>query len=210
MIAEKPGVGVEGIPFRTQGPQGHSCRDRVSRGQLAGHADRGRHVPCPGAAGAVGQYLREMSAEAHRGPEFSAESLFENPVARFLASVWPHEVSLVTPGISNAFADIPASSGAEFPAAVQSIERFIVPFDCWSMLDFGLYGDEDGQPKLSHIDNKSKAEALLTLLDRSIGPWEGAVVPHDLVDALDQIRSASADLTSTQQFRRLATLARRH
>ena len=161
------------------------------------------------AAGTVGQFLREVSAGGTNDASLSAENLFNLAVAPFLESVWPQEKSLSTPGISKSLVEIPAAAGDQFSAAVRSIERFIVPFDCWSTLDFGLYGDEAGKPKLSQINNKEKAEALLKLMDLSIGTTDGAVVPHDLSDALDQVRDVSAELANSRTYRRLGTLARR-
>jgi hypothetical protein len=77
------------------------------------------------------------------------------------------------------------------------------------MVDYGLYGEEDGKPKLSSIDNRDKASAFLRLLDLTIGTAEGSVIPHDLAEALDQVRKVASKLTESQVFRRLATAARR-
>ena len=59
------------------------------------------------------------------------------------------------------------------------------------------------------IDNKEKAEALLTLLDLTIGSADGSVIPGDLADALDKIRIEAPKLEQERRFRRLATAARR-
>ena len=92
---------------------------------------------------------------------------------------------------------------------MDAIERFLVPFECWSIIDYGLYGEEDGEPKLSGIDNHVKAAAFLRLLDLTIGTAEGSVIPYDLADALDQVRRVAPHLSEQQVFRRLATAARR-
>jgi hypothetical protein len=84
-----------------------------------------------------------------------------------------------------------------------------VPFECWSMFDYGLYGDDGGVKKLSMIDEETKATALLRLLDLTIGTSEGAVIPYDLTDALDQIHSVAPHLTESVSYRRLSTAARR-
>jgi hypothetical protein len=96
----------------------------------------------------------------------------------------------------------PASFGGDpqllaFAEAVSAIERFLVPFECWSMLDYGLYGDEDGAKKLSTIDSETKASALLRLLDLTVGTSDGVVVPYDLTDALDQIRLVAPHLVNS-------------
>ena len=92
---------------------------------------------------------------------------------------------------------------------MDAIERFLVPFECWSMSNYGLYGEEDGKSKLSSIDNHVKADAFLRLLDLTIGTAEGSVIPYDLADALDQVRRVAPNLAENQVFRRLATAARR-
>jgi hypothetical protein len=137
------------------------------------------------------------------------EDLFRAAAAPFLREVWPQERSLATPGVSRALADLPATAKEAFAEAVASIERFLVPFECWSMLDYGLYGEEGGNPKLSTIDNPEKAAAFLQLLDLTIGRGEGSVIPYDLADALDQVQRVAPNLSENQVFRRLATAARR-
>ncbi len=173
------------------------------------------------AANAIQQFVRDLSAkslgeEAER--EESAEgskdtataaTLFRSAAAPFLREVWPQERSLATPGVSRALADLPATSGEAFAEAVEAVAPFLVPFECWSMLEYGLYGDEAKQRKLDIIDTEEKAKALLRLLDLTIGFSEGAVVPYDLTDALDQVSRAAPGLSSTKTFRRLETAARR-
>lgn len=162
------------------------------------------------AANAVQQFVRELSAHPP-DDEYatSATDLFRSAAAPFLREVWPQERSLATPGVSKALADLPAVSGEAFKEAVSVIERFLVPFECWSMLDYGLFGDEGDEKKLSIIDDEAKAKALLRLLDLTVGASDGAVVPYDLTDALDQIRSVAPHLVDSPTFRRLSTAARR-
>jgi hypothetical protein len=162
------------------------------------------------AANAVQQFVRELSAQPTQdGEPRSAASLFWSAAAPFLRDVWPQERSLATPGVSKALADLPATSREAFADAVEAIERFLVPFECWSMLDYGLYGDEGETKKLSMIDDEAKAKALLRLLDLTVGTSEGAVVPYDLTDALDQVRSVAPHLVDSVSYRRLSTVARR-
>lgn len=139
----------------------------------------------------------------------SAAALFRTAAAPFLREVWPQERSLATPGVSGALADLPATSGEAFAEAVDTIARFLVPFECWSMINYGLYGDEGKAKKLAIINDEARAQALLKLLDLTIGTSEGAVIPHDLPDALDQIQSVEPALAATPIYRRLATAARR-
>jgi hypothetical protein len=162
------------------------------------------------AADAVQRFVHDVSRD--RGGERTApspEQLFQLAAAPFLQQVWPQERSLATPGVSAALADLPATSRGAFADCVGAIERFLVPFECWTLVDYGLRGEEGGRPRLSIIDDQEKADALLRLLDLTVGAGEGAVIPHDLADALDQIRETAPKLAETQAFRRLATAARR-
>jgi hypothetical protein len=162
------------------------------------------------AANAVQMFVQQVSAgPARDGEPPSAATLFRSAAAPFLREVWPQERSLATPGVSKAFADLPATTQEAFAEAVNAIERFLVPFECWSMLDYGLYGGEGDNKKLLMIDDEVKANALLRLLDLTVGTSEGAVVPHDLTDALDQVRSVAPHLADSVSYRRLSTVARR-
>ncbi|MEN6578587.1 MAG: hypothetical protein ABFD90_19735 [Phycisphaerales bacterium] len=162
------------------------------------------------AAEVLQRFIRDnsMPRDGGQAPP-SPEQLFRSATAPFLREVWPQERSLTTPGVSKAMADLPAATKDALPEAVDAIERFLVPFECWSMLEYGLYGEEGGKPKLSNIDNQKKAAAFLRLLDLTVGKTEGSVVPHDLADALGQIHKVSPKLTETPEFRRLAAAARR-
>lgn len=162
------------------------------------------------AANAIQQFVRELSANKSGAAEApSAADLFRSAAAPFLQRVWPQERSLATPGVSGALADLPATSGEAFAEAVDAIERFLVPFECWSILDYGLHGEDAEKRKLAIIDNEAKARALLHLFDLTIGSSEGAVIPYDLTEALDQIRSVAPELTKGPIYRRLSTAARR-
>lgn len=161
-------------------------------------------------ADAVQRFVQDVSS--HREGEqthLSPEELFRTAAAPFLQQVWPQERSLVTSSVSRALAILPATAQAAFAEAVNAIERFLVPFECWSMNDYGLYGEKDGETNLSSINNHAKAAAFLRLLDLTIGTAEGSVIPYDLADALDQVRRVAPNQEKNQVFRRLATAARR-
>ena len=160
-------------------------------------------------AGTVQRFVEATSSGEQASQAPTREQVFRVAAKPFLQKIWPQERSLTTPGVSKALADLPASAGTAFADAVTVIERFLVPFDCWSMLDYGLYGDEGGKRKLARIDNEEKGTALLLLLDRTIGDTENAVIPMDLGDALDQVRKVAPTLVDSPTFRRLATFSRR-
>jgi hypothetical protein len=162
------------------------------------------------AANAIQRFVRDLSKRDGSGqPAQSAANLFRESAAPFLRETWPQERSLATPGISAALADLPAVSGEAFVEAVAAIERFLVPFECWSLLNYGLYGNDGESRRISLIDNEPKARALLRLLDLTIGDSEGSVVPHDLSSALEQVKNVAPNLSEIPVYRRLSTLARR-
>jgi hypothetical protein len=162
------------------------------------------------AANAVQQFVRDLSTQRREDENApAAADLFRSSALPFLRDVWPQERSLATPGVSGALSDLPAASGEAFAEVVDAIERFLVPFECWSMVNYGLYGEDGEAKKLAVIDNEAKAKALLRLLDLTVGTSEGAVVPYDITDALDQIQSVAPALFNSQAFRRLSTIARR-
>lgn len=156
------------------------------------------------AADAVQRFLAEVPGE-----QLTPEELFQTAVLPFLHEVWPQERSLVTRGISAAFARIPASVMGVFANAVNSIERFLVPFECWGMYEYGLEMDEGERSDLAKIDNTEKSTALTRLLDLTIGSTEGAVIPQDLSLALERIREVAPKLVDNRVYRRLAACARR-
>jgi len=158
-------------------------------------------------ADAVPRFVNDMSSSQRPGE--SPEELFRSSAQPFLQQVWPQDKSLVTPGVSKAFAGLPAVTRDAFAEAVDAIERFLVPFECWSMLDYALFGSEGENKKLFLINDQRKAEALIKLFDMTIGTAEGAIVPYDLPDALEQILSVAPRLANDKSFRRLATLARK-
>ena len=139
---------------------------------------------------------------------------FLSAVKPFLQHVWPQERSLATSGVSHHFSRLPAVSGEAFAETVDEVARFLVPFDCWSLLDYGFnesgLSEDFGMPRLSDaVDDPPKAHALLRLLDLTVGDSQDAVIPDDLSTALYRIESKAPRLTSGPAFRRLAAAARR-
>ncbi len=157
------------------------------------------------AADAIQIFVRDVSYNREKQDiQFSPAQIFRLAAMPFLKEVWPQERSLATPGVSRALADLPANTKEDFTEAVNVIERFLVPFDCWSLLDYGLFKSE-----ISIIDDEEKAKACLRLLEHTIGRSEHSVVPCDLADALDRIQMIAPNLGKDNRFRRLETLARR-
>ncbi len=159
----------------------------------------------------ITRFVNDLSEPSDQEPDPpSREDLFLSAAKPFLVQVWPQERSLASPGVSAGLSRLPAAARGEFAEAVNAVERFLIPFDCWSMLEYGLYGnDDDEMPKLSMIEDEARAEALLGLLDRTVGTAEDSVIPLDLGDALDQIRGVAPNLPQASEYRRLETAARR-
>ena len=161
---------------------------------------------------AVRIYQDETPEKAER-PRTAAE-VFRSAVRPFLQQAWPQERSLGTPTVSHELSGIPAVTGEAFEEAVEEIERFLTPFDCWSMLDYGFYdngetGDETTPQLSTMIDDEPNARALLRLLDRTIGDAQNAVIPYDLSLALNRIEAVARKLAKDPAFRRLSAAARR-
>ena len=164
------------------------------------------------AALAIRQF-QDYEYKVDRGPH-TARISFLSAVKPFLEHVWPQERYLATAGVSHQLACLPAVSGEAFSEAVDEIERFLVPFDCSSMLSYGfLEGDMSEQlrmPQLSEaIDDAPKALAFLRLLNLTVGDTQYAAIPDDLGVALDRIESVAPSSISEPAFRRLAAAARR-
>lgn len=158
------------------------------------------------AAHAVSRIQKEWPSDRH--PLGTAEDVYRRAIAPFMTLVWPQERSLASPGTASEFADVPAASKDEFSNAVRILTRFLVPFDCWSMADYGLREQNDDDEPLRMIDDAEKGGALIDLLDLTIGTADGAVVPYGLGRALQHIRNVAPRLAETPKYRRLAAAAR--
>lgn len=138
----------------------------------------------------------------------SAEERFDRIVVPFFRAVWPQERTLASPETSEHLAALPIAAGQRFVQAVELIAEFLSPFDCWTLSDYGAY-DEDPRAGIAVVRGPAAAEAFLTLLDRTIGGTERAVVPYHLDRALDFISRQSPLLVRSAEFQRLLSLARR-
>lgn len=151
----------------------------------------------------------EAAASAGQGAPPSREEIFDRAAQPFLASVWPRERSSVTPAVAEAFASIPAACGRRFTAAVATIRRYLMPFDSWSMHDWGLLADDMRAVRADTIVGKEEAAAALELLHLSISEAPDARPPVGLDAVLDHISSQNRTLGRDPRFVRLATMARR-
>ena len=86
------------------------------------------------AAEAIVWYVKNASGEGIT----PAHALFEDAVAPFINDVWPKELALVVLGTAYEFAALPVAAGEAFEDAVESIERFLMPFQCESLSHYGF------------------------------------------------------------------------
>lgn len=162
------------------------------------------------AANVVQEFVKDLfTDDSDTSEKPSASDLFYSAAKPFLREVWPQERSLVTAGVSKAFSELPATTRKAFVEAVSSVERFLMPFDSWSMHEYGFFDYDGAEMSLGFIDCSEKAEAFLPLLDLTIGHSADATIPYDLSDALNQIIKIVPSLAGDQAYRRLATAARR-
>ena len=143
----------------------------------------------------------EENTDAHRSRR---AELYRSTVGPFLQTTWPQEVSLSTPGVSRAFSRIPTVAGNAFVDAATTVARFLLPYDCWSMLDYGFHPSADRE-SLDLIEGPERADALLNVLDRTVGTAPSAVVPLELGDALARIEQVAPELGTTRAYRRLVS-----
>lgn len=160
------------------------------------------------AVGILSRFLFEVSkGEGNKDPSVTPEFLWSISVKPFIEDIWPKERSLTTPIIAREFAHLPAASRGRFAEAVECIERFLVPFDCHSMLSFNLHGKDDGVDVLKNVISSPKAaKALLGLLDRSIAYTDRPTRPYELMEALSHIKTIDPALEDDPCFIRLSML----
>ena len=156
----------------------------------------------------AGAIVRFANAEHQPPGPVSKEDLFQSVARPFLENVWPQERSLASSSVCEELARFPVAAGKKFAEAVNAIERFLAPFDCWSLRSYDFRNTGEG-PTLAMIDEEPKARALLRLLDLTISRADNATIPFYLGDALEQIRRIAPKLVQSQAYRRLATAARR-
>jgi hypothetical protein len=135
--------------------------------------------------------------------------VFFRTIQPFFQRIWPLELSLATPGVAKALASLPAACGSAFVDACAVIERLIVPFETWTLMDFGIVHMGGGGERIVGIGDAGQANAILSLVDRAIGYADNVRVPHDLHYLLDHVRNIAPGLERSRTFERLQTLTRR-
>ena len=157
------------------------------------------------------RFLKERVGEQKDEPSGAPDPalLFFRTIEPFFRKIWPLELSLATPGVARALASLPAACGSAAADAYAVIERFIVPFETWTLMDFGIVRMEGGGERIIGISDADQASAILSLVDRAIGYAEDARVPRDLHYLLDHVRNIAPALERSRTFERLQTLTRR-
>lgn len=138
------------------------------------------------------------------------EKTFTSAVLPILEGGWPRDRSVQSSEVADAFAALPAAADTAFSEAVAALGDYLMPFDVWSLWEYRLYAREEGRGReLKFPRTQAEAKSMLTLLDRTIGEEEGAVVPHDLDVALTAMLARWSGAVKDRRFARLAALARR-
>lgn len=130
-------------------------------------------------------------------------------VAHLFQEVWPKELTLSSRQVSENLAKLPAAAGPYYAAAAELVLPYLMPFDCWSLWDYGILDRNGDDDKFAVIDDHSKASALLSILEKTIGNEEGAIVPSGLEAVLLHIAKLAPKLEKDIRFQRLVTASRR-
>ncbi|RVP63947.1 hypothetical protein CN071_19020 [Sinorhizobium meliloti] len=128
-------------------------------------------------------------------------------IKELFESVWPKELTLSSPALSDALADFPAAAGPNFAEAANLVLPYLMPFECWSLYEYGVLDRTDKQ--ISRVDSPEDAAAFLSILDKTVGAEEGAIIPNGLDRALRHIVEKSPRLEKDTRYQRLLTLSRR-
>lgn len=134
---------------------------------------------------------------------------FRRAVEPVLRKVWPQERIVDRPSVAEAMAQIPAAAGGAFADAYRAIKRFLCPFKVYTIRDYGFGRAEPRGRMFDWMESRAEAEALLSLLDLTVGEGDEARAPLDVDEALERIRTVAPPLAQEPAFRRLETLQRR-
>ncbi len=130
-----------------------------------------------------------------------AKSIFQD--------VWPKELTLTSRAVSEELAKFPAAAGDYYAEAAALVLPYLTPFDCWSLWDYGLGDVDESESQFEIVDSPAKAAALLSILDKTVGGEDGAIIPDRIEDVLLHLASIAPKLEKDARFQRLVTLNRR-
>lgn len=152
--------------------------------------------------------IQRFISEVKKPEGLGGGSWFIEAAKPFIDEFWPKEMTLRSSGVAREFADLPASSKDYFLEAFETVKPFLMPFDCWSMHNFGFKNTENGDSIIEIIDIPNKAKALLDLLSKCIGETEDSTAPYELSEALKHIAKIDPTLKNNTKYKRLAAKAR--
>lgn len=132
---------------------------------------------------------------------------FARAVKSVLTDVWPMERTPDRPSLAKAMARIPVASGSAFADGVGAVRRFLYPFKVRLLQDYGF--DENPEALGKVVKSDRDAEALLELLDRTVGEGEEARMPLHGDEALACLQRIAPKLARRPEFRRLEILQKR-
>ncbi|RVG14949.1 hypothetical protein [Sinorhizobium meliloti] len=152
--------------------------------------------------------VRALEQFLKRDNDLDEQARFEL-VRSVFQEVWPKELTLSSKAVSETLAELPAAAGAYYAEAAELVLPYLTPFDCWSLWDYGVLDHNDPDEKLKSIDDPVKASAFLSVLDKTVGGEDGAIIPDGLEDGLLHIARLAPKLNRDVRFQRLLTLSRR-
>ncbi|WP_338147271.1 SIR2 family protein [Neoroseomonas oryzicola] len=161
------------------------------------------------AAGAAESFVKDVTGLRSGGTAFSPEEVFDRAVEPFVRLVWPREKAVVTPAVSEAFASLPAVCGRRFAKVVLLVRHALVPFEAWSMSDWGIFNLTTRAVEPNVILGADEAMAAVDLLDLTIGTSPDARVPLGLDTVLDHIAAQNSAVRLDPRYSRLSALSRR-
>ena len=159
------------------------------------------------AARAIERFMDDAAQSQDAAPS-AREEIFDRAIAPFLVNVWPQERAAVTPAVAKAFASLPAASARRFTRAVSLLRRFLVPFEAWSIHDWGFQATDGEGIRENTIVGAEEATAALDLLDLTISKNADARVPRGLDRILALLALQNQALQRDPRLSRLTALMR--
>ena len=136
--------------------------------------------------------------QALEGAAEQKEVYWENRVLPFWRDVWPKSKQLVTPAIADSLASLAIASGKEFPAALASVQDWLLPIGH----PHSVLHDMNESSVCSDYPSDALLLLSLTIEDQS---W----IPSDLKSCLSKIVQAEPKLSDDARYQKLMEGLRR-
>ena len=156
-------------------------------------------------------YLKYYCSSSNEIVANSDTVKYADSVILFIREIWPKEPIFKSKEISSHFAMLPAYAHNRFSEMYETVKRYIVPFECYSMINFGFFLYEENELSVknlkSTIQTREDALSLLKLIKQSINyESDRRIKPYELEFVLAFIRDDYTELASSVEFKQLASL----